>query len=162
MPTISIPKEKLEGFPQLAPGRYQVMLESFAPKKAKSGTSINLNAALVVINHPTANGAKIFNNANTTFPPACYDMAHGLGQKFTGEDTDTDPTIPGEFICKVHGPTCDSSDPENWIYQGPLTQQVGEVEIGLGDDGKGGQSAKLKRFFCRVPGCTAKHSESLL
>lgn len=164
MPTISVPKEKLEGLPQLPVGRYQFRLDGFSPKKPKTqgATSINLNAQLTVINHPTMNDRKVFNNCNTDFPPAMYDMAHAVGVKFLNEDTDPNPKFPGEFNCKVHGPACDSSDPANWDYVGPLLGQVGELEIVMGDNGKGQQVPKLGRFYCRVPGCTAKHSQSLM
>lgn len=162
MPKITVPQEKLEGFPELPPGRYTVRLDGFKPKKAKSGTSENLNAQLTVINHPTANDQKVFHGCNTTFPPALYDLAHALGIKFEGEGTNPNPEFPGEFQCRVHGPNCDSSDPENWQYVGPLLGQVGDLEVVESDNGSGKKQNKLGRFYCRVPGCTAKHAASLL
>lgn len=164
MPKIGVQKESLEGFPEIPIGRYTFRMDGFKPKKAKSGTSENLNAQLTIINHATQNDKKVFHGCNTTFPPALYDFAHACGIKFEGEDTPNDPAaqFPGEFICKVHGPQCDSSDPENWVYQGPLSGQVGELEVVESDNGSGKKQNKLGRFYCRVPGCQAKHSASLL
>jgi len=167
MPKVTVSKESLEGLPPLPTGRYTFRLDSFEPKlsKPKPGKtqSVNLNASLVIINHPDAkiNGRKLTNNANVGFAPSLFDMAHAVGVRFENEGTDN-PEFPGEFQCRVHGPNCDSSDPENWSYIGPLVGQTGELEIMMGDNGKGGQSAKLGKFYCRVPGCTAKHAESLV
>ena len=92
-----------------------------------------------------------------------YDMSHALGVQFDGEAAgDPNPQFPGEFQCRVHGPNCNSSDPENWSYIGPLAGAVGEVEVAESDNGKGGRTTKISKFYCRVPNCTAKHSESLL
>ncbi len=164
-PKIGTPRENLEGMPAMPTGRYTFRLDEFKPAKPKKigSTSINLNANLTVINHPTLSDRKLFNNANTDFAPSMYDMAHACGIKYEGEDDPsvTTPVFPGEFQCRVHGAACDSSDPQNWQYIGPLAGQVGECEVVDADNGRGGRTTKIGRFLCRIPGCTAKHSDNI-
>jgi hypothetical protein len=154
MPKITVNKESLEGLPSLPAGTYDVRLDGFKPRKSKKGDSVNLNAIFKVINNPTYNDREIWLNCNTSFPPAMYDMAHGMGVPFEAEDT-ADPQFPGEF----QGP---DDDPSKWNYIGPLIGRTGQIEVADKDNGKGGTNSGVKRFFCQVAGCTGRHKDSLL
>jgi hypothetical protein len=153
MAKIGISKESLQGLPDLEAGIYEFRIDGFKPKTSSKKTSINLNPQLIVINHSKYNDRHIWHNCNSAFPPGMIDLCHSVGVRFDNEDGD-DPQFPGEFVP-------DGAPIEQTSYQGPLMGQIGKCEVAESDDGKGGKTMKLKRFFCVVPGCTHKHSEDL-
>lgn len=157
MPKITIEKSDLEGLKNPPAGIYDFKLDGFKPKAARAQVgkeaSVNLRPTLTIINHPTMNDKPIMANGNTAFAPFLFDMCHALGVPYEGEDTDN-PSMPGEFV----GP---DDDPTKWDYQGPLAGQVGKIEIG-DTTYKGTAKTDVKKFFCRVPGCQARHRDSLM
>ena len=149
MPKIHAPKESIEGKPQLGGGIFEFRLDGFKPKKSKDGKSTNLNPQMRVINHPTNNDAPIFENMNSQAGWVQQDFCHALGVEM-----EPDGGFPGEF----NGP---ESDPSQWTYMGPLVGRTGRVELVQVPNLKGGMRTTPKKYFCAVPGCTARHTESL-
>lgn len=158
MTKITINKSDLEGKKNPGPGIYHFRLDGFDPKFAKEKPgqerSVNLRPKLVIINHGSLNGESIMTYTNTSYPPELFDLCHALGVKYENEEADN-PSMPGEF----QGP---DDDPTKWQYIGPLAGQTGQLEVAeaVGKDGK--TRSQIKKFFCRVQGCTARHRESLI
>lgn len=161
MPRIHINRDQLEGLKNPPAGIYDFRLDGFKPRNAKKkegkDQSVNLCPQLSIVNHPTLNGAPIFVWGNTAFGADMFDMCHALGILYDGEANGEDELhIPGEF----QGP---DDDPTQWSYLGPLVGQVGQVEIADTVDQRTNQPrTEVKKFFCKVPGCTANHRDSLL
>lgn len=153
MPKMTVSKESLKGSPPCPPGIYEFRCDGFSPKKSKNGQSVNLNPKMVVINHPTLNDRRLFENLNSNAGWIQLDFVHSLGIPMA--DYGAEAGIPGDFI----GP---DDDPEKWTYAGPVSGRVGKLEYAETDNGRGGTKMAIKRFFCTVPGCTEKHSENLL
>lgn len=162
MPRIQTPKDKLASQEQLPPGIYDFTVKEFKPATSKKGGSVNLNPYLRITNHPTLNDRAVFENLNSQAWWVQEDFCHALGVPME-DDGSGGMILPGKFICKQHGEADCKCDPkDNWMYQGPLVGRVGKLEIAMGDNGKGGMVAKVKRYICAVPGCQERHRESLL
>lgn len=162
MARIGVPTESLKGMPPLKPGIYEVRLDKFDPKPSKKpgSNSVNLRPVMKVVNDPNGNNDReIYSNLNSGYPPEMLDLTHAFGQKMieeTGADGVAQSFMPGEFVPP------DEPDPTKWTYMGPLLGSVGKVELAEADNGKGGKTIKVKRYFCNLPGCQEKHKESLL
>jgi hypothetical protein len=158
MPKIGISTDQLEGLKNPPAGIYEFRLDGFKPAWAKEKVgkerSVNLKPQLVVVNHPTLNDAPIMMWGNTAFGVDTFDLCHALGVQYDNEGSDN-PQMPGEF----QGP---DDDPKQWQYIGPLVGQVGKVEIADTTDQHGKPTTGIKKFFCRVPGCTMPPRDSLL
>ena len=160
MPKLSFSKDQLEGksFANPPAGIYEFTLDGFKPKAAKQKdgkqASVNLRPTLRIVNHPQLTGTEIYTWCNTSFPAELYDLSHSLGVPFDGDGTDN-ASMPGEFV----GP---DDDPSQWSYIGPMVGQVGKLEIADTTDQKGAPCTAVKKYFCRVQGCTAEHRDSLL
>lgn len=160
MPKLTFGKEQLQGksFANPPAGIYEFTLDGFSPKAAKvkdgKTASVNLRPTLRVVNHPTLTGSEIFTWCNTNFPAELYDLCHSVGVPFDGDGSDN-ASMPGEFV----GP---DDEPSQWSYIGPLVGQVGKLEIGETTDQNGKPTTAVKKYFCRVQGCTAEHRDSLL
>lgn len=154
MPKITVDKASLEGLPKIPPGIYEVRFDGFKPKFPKNNKdSINLNPQMVVINNPDLKDRKVPENLNSQAGWVIRDMVHAFGLTMGGADG---TELPGEFQPPQE------QDPAKWRYVGPLIGRTGRVEVVDADNGKGGTTAKVKRYFCAVQGCQEKHSESLL
>lgn len=159
MPKVGVNRDQLEGLKNPPSGIYDFRFDGFKPKYAKQKEgkerSINMRPQLIVINNQQFNDAPIMCNGNTAFAAELFDMCHALGLRYEGEaEGSDDMKIPGDF----QGP---DDDPSQWTYIGPLAGATGQVEIGetTGQDGK--PRTQVKKFFCKVAGCDARHRDSL-
>jgi hypothetical protein len=137
-------------------GIHEIRLDGFKPALSKNGASINLNPILKVINtnDPELVGKDVFFNLNTNFFTGIVDFCHAFGEVLTPDGDEF--TIPGTFG------TEDGADPKKWPpYQGVLLGKTAKLEMAEADNGKGGTTVKVKRFFCKVPSCTTQHSDSI-
>lgn len=172
MPNLTFPKSALEPRPNLPAGQIQVMFKGFKPKlsKKKEGKdqSVNLNPELVIVNDPrqTAdgkplNGQKLFETLNLTFLPRLQDFVHAFGVAMTESGDNVD--LPGYFDGDTSNP-----DPAQWgNYQGPLLNEIATLELAEVKSRRSGAKptdtqVDIKRYICRVSGCTVSHMESLL
>ena len=105
MPKINVPRDQVEGFKPVEAGVYDVRLDGFDPKKTKKGDSTNLRPKMVIVNHPTHNDQRLFDNLNQG---AWYlaDFVHCFGLEM--EDQGDGLGMPGEF----QGP---DDDPSKWF-----------------------------------------------
>jgi hypothetical protein len=171
-PNLSFPKTALEPRPALPAGTIQVMFKGFKPKLSKpkpdKAQSINMNPELVIVNDSRQsqdgkplNGQKLFENLNLSFLPRLQDFVHAFGQVMTEAGDNVD--LPGYFDGDTSNP-----DPAHWgAYQGPLLNEIATVELAEVKSRKSGakptdMQTDIKRYFCRVQGCTVQHMESLL
>lgn len=177
MPNLSFPKSALEPRPNLPTGMIQVIFGGFKPKlsKKKDGKeqSVNMNPVLNICNDArtdkdgkSLNGQKLFENLNLTFLPRVQDFVHAFGQEMTvGTDSNGEETVdlPGYF----DGDTT-QKDPALWgQYHGPLQGEMATLELAEEPSRKAGAKptdtqVSIKRYICRVSGCTVNHMESLL
>jgi len=174
MPKMSIPSKSLQPPDPIPPGIYDVMLTGFKPtlSKQKEGKtqSINLNPQMKIINSTetdaegkSLNGKPIFENLNMQAGWVIKDLIHSFGQDFVPSPTPDDPDakgVPGFDIWD----TADMKSPQTWPpYNGPLLNEVGRLEIVQvpGATASAKPRSAVKRYFCRVPGCTEQHSENL-
>lgn len=158
MATLTIPKDVIEGKPSLPAGIVDLRLDGFKPQFSKEKTSYNLRPVLRLVGSQDEDGKErqIWFNMNTNFKPCLVDICHALGQTLV-KNPDGTYSIPGKF----DGP---DEDPSKWVYTGPLLGEVGKaelVEIPSQDDPTKMRNDILQ-FFCRVPGCTEKHSNNLI
>jgi hypothetical protein len=153
------PADSMQPRKVLPPGRYQVRLDGFKQKlsKPKPGKdqSINFNPQMLICNHPTLNGEKIYTPLNQQVGFILDAFAHcfGASLEVVGEAA----VLPGGFIADPNNP----SAIEKMSYQGPLSGQIGELELGVNKSDKGKDQNYIKQFFCRVPGCQTKHPTEL-
>lgn len=167
MAQLGVSKKSLEPPESLPAGVYEIRFDGFAPKLSKKkpdkDQSLNLNPKLIVVNNsnPDINGKKHFENLNMNAAWVIKDFLHAFGVAFDDKGGD-DVVIPGEFIGGA--PSFEGS-----TYQGPLLGRIGKVEIitvpaqdQFGNIKPGEFRGVTKRYFCQVPGCTEKHSESLV
>ena len=169
MPRIGITKESLEGLKNPPAGIYEFRLDGFKPAWAKQkenkDRTINLKPQLVIVNHPTMNDKPIFMWGNTAFGVDIFDMCHALGVQYEDESGDN-PHMPGTFAGPLDGTPNEGGpqdDPAQWNYNGPLVGLIGKVELGETVDQRDNKvRTEVKRFFCKVPGCTMPHRDSLL
>lgn len=159
MPQINVSKDQLKARPPVPAGIYDVRLDKFDPALSAKKDSVNLKPQMTVINHPTLNGRDVYEWLNSGAGFTHIDFCHAFGEKMRGEDdaASSEAGIPGEFI----GP---DDDPSKWSYVGPLLGKVGKIEIVLVPSFKDATKtvSAIKRYFCAVPGCQHKHSESLV
>ena len=175
MAQIAIPKSSLEPRPPMPTGLHEVMFNGFKPKLSKPQVgkeqTVNMNPELKIINSPHVdkegkplNGAKVFTSLNLAFGPGVLDFVHCFGQEMTENGDNVE--IPGMFDGDTSSP-----DPTKWgAYHGPLLGEVGKIEMAeVSVDPKFNKNAKpgdtrseLKRYYCRVPGCTVNHLESMI
>ena len=154
MPRISMSKESLEGpkYPQIPDGLYEVRLDGFEPKISKKGNSTNLNPVLKIVNHPTLNDQRIFDNLNTQADWIIMAFCHAFGQPLVDKGNG-EVDMPGEFI----GP---DDNVTQWVYAGPLTGSVAKVILKqVSYNGK--MSSKVNQWLCNVSGCQEKHPNDL-
>jgi len=144
--------ESLQGPSAFPGGIYELRLDGFEPKFSKDKGSVNYNPKFIVVNHPTLNDRRVFDNLNSKAGWVQLDLCHALG--FEMEVIGDTAFLPGEF----QGP---DNNPTDWHYIGPLVGRTLKVEIAEVDY-KGKTNNKIKRFLCVVPGCKAKHSENLI
>ena len=152
MAKISYSKEDLAGPPPIPEGMYEVRLSGFQPKRAKSGTSTNLQPQMEIVNNPSFNGSRIFDNLNSSASWIVESFCHAFGHALI-PNPNGGGDMPGDFI----GP---DDDPEKWQYQGPLTGSVAKVYIKHADY-NGRTNPRVDQWFCAVPGCTTKHATGL-
>ena len=102
---------------------------------------------------------------NSNFRPGIVDLAHAFGFQLTQNGTG-EYVIPGKFDVPSGA---DENDMSKWVYAGPLLGETCEAELSVEQrrakdgslvDGKFQNSIKL--FYCRVAGCTEKHSVDLI
>ena len=151
-PKMSFSKESLEVKTPLAEGLYELRLEGFAPKGAKSSTSVNLNPIIKVINHPTETGRVVFDSLNSSVPRIIEAFCHAFGLEFV-PDGQGGFNMPGDF----NGP---EGNPEQWSYSGPLTGCVAKAFLKQVEY-NGKTNAKVDQWVCAVPGCQKKHPSGL-
>lgn len=152
MAKIGFSREQLSG--NLLPeGLYEVRLEGFEPDWSKNRTSQNLNPVLKIVNHPTLNGKRIFDNLNSTADWIITAFCHCFGQQLT-PNAQGGGDMPGEFM----GP---DDEPSQWQYQGPLTGSVGKVLV-KNTTWNGKENSKVDQWLCALgPSCTTKHPSGL-
>ena len=151
MAKIGFSKEELAGnvYPD---GLYELRLEGFEPKFAKGNASINTNPILKIVNHPTLNNKRVFDNLNSGAAWIVESFSHAFGQPLT-PNPNGGGDMPGDFI----GP---DDDPTKWQYQGPLSGGVAKVFLKtVAYNGK--DSTKVDQWFCAVPNCQVKHASGL-
>ncbi|MGB2626444.1 MAG: hypothetical protein WAK20_06620 [Candidatus Acidiferrum sp.] len=155
------------------------MFKGFKPKLSKNESvttgekTINLNPELVIVNDPrttpdgkSLNGQKVFTSLNMAFAPAIQDFFHALG--LTLNEVGEDVELPGYFDGDATNP-----DPTKWgTFQGQAVNETAVLELAeIQASKKVGNSyvpdptktrTDIKRYVCRVPGCTVQHMESLI
>jgi hypothetical protein len=154
MPRISMSKESLAGqeYPSIPDGLYELRLDGFEPQWSKNKDSQNLRPVLKIVNHPTLNDQRIFDNLNTKAGWIIQAFSHAFGQSLVDKGNG-EVDMPGEFI----GP---DNDPTQWHYNGPLTGAVAKVILRqVPYNGK--MSSKVDQYLCTVPGCQEKHPNNL-
>lgn len=152
MAKIGFSKEQLEGN-VLPDGLYEVRLEGFEPAFSKKRDSVNLNPILKVVNHPTLNNKRIFDNLNSGASWIVEAFCHTFGQALI-PNANGGGDIPGEFM----GP---DDDPDSWQYVGPLTGMVGKV-ITKKTEYNGKENTKVDQWICSLgAGCNTKHPSNL-
>lgn len=152
MAKIGFSKEQLEGnvYPD---GVYEVRLESFEPEFSKKRDSINLNPVLKIVNHPTLNNKRVFDNMNSGASWIIEAAVHAFGLALT-PNGNGGGDIPGEFM----GP---DDDPTAWQYVGPLTGQVAKVLLKK-TEYQGKESTKVDQWLCALgTQCKTKHPSGL-
>lgn len=172
MPNLSFPKSALEPRPNLPAGTIQVIFKGFKPKlsKKKEGKdqSVNFNPELVIVNDQRTtedgkqlNGQRIFDALNESFLPRIQDFFHALGVPLTENGDNVD--LPGSFDNNTNDP-----DPSTWgEFRSPAVNEIATLELATVKSRRPGAKptdtqTDVKRYICRVPGCTVQHSESLL
>lgn len=155
MAKIGFSRESLEGPPPVPDGQYEVRLTGFKLKMAKSGTSINLNPQLEIVNHPQFNGRPVFDNLNSGASWIVMSFCHAFGFPL-----DPSPNgggdIPGDFI----GLENVQSNPDGVQYQGPLTGSVAKVYLKQVEY-QGKTNSKVDQWFCALQNCNEKHATGL-
>jgi hypothetical protein len=153
MAKISFSKESLAGKPPVPEGLYELRLEGFEPEFSKNKNSVNLNAILKVVNHPTHNGERVFDNTNTGAGWILQAMCHAFGFPLV-DDGNGNMNLPGDFV----GP---DDDPEKWDYVGPLKGAVAKAFVKQ-TVYNGRTSSKIDQWVCALgTGCTEKHPTGL-
>lgn len=172
MPNLTFPKSALEPRPNLPPGTVQVIFKGFRPKlsKKKEGKeqSVNLNPDLQIVNDPRStedgkplNGQRVFEVLNLNFLPRIQEFFHALGVPLT--ENGDDVGLPGYFEGDTNNP-----DPTTWgEFRSQAINEIATLELVTVKSRK--PNAKptdvqtdIKRYVCRVPGCTVQHPESLI
>jgi hypothetical protein len=168
---MGLTKADLSGPKPVPQGLYEVQTTGFRPKVAKSGTSLNYNVELTVVNHPEYEGRKIFHPLNTSFGVAIRDYVHCMGEKLEKRiipgDAQTNQEeaeyLPGMFENQDQFP----EEPEKWgKYLGPLTNKIGRAELDV-TQYQGKDKNEVRSFLCAVAGCAVsepdkKHSTNLI
>jgi hypothetical protein len=146
------------------------MFKGFKPKmsKNKEKPSVNLNPELVIVNDARItpdgkplNGQKLFESLNLSFLPRVQDFFHALGAPMTESGDNVE--LPGYFDGDTSNP-----DPTKWgQFHGPAINEIAELELAEVPSRKSGAKptdtqTDIKRYYCRVPGCTVQHMESLI
>jgi hypothetical protein len=151
MAKISYSKEDLAGnvYPE---GLYELRLDGFECKKAKSGDSVNLNPIIKIVNHPTLNGKRVFDNLNSSAAWIIESFSHAFGCPLT-PNPQGGGDMPGDFI----GP---DDKPEEWQYQGPLSGGVAKAFLKT-KSYNGKESSGVDQWMCAVPGCQISHAKGL-
>lgn len=172
MPNLSFPKSALEPRPNLPAGTIQVVFKGLKPKlsKKKEGKdqSVNLNPELSIVNDQRQsadgkplNGQRVFEVLNMNFLPRIQDFFHALGVPLTENGDSVD--LPGYFEGDTSEP-----DPEKWgEFRSPALNEIATLELATVKSRRVGAKptdtqTDIKRYICRVPGCTVQHLESLL
>lgn len=171
MANLTFPKSALEPRPQLPAGMIQVMFTGFKQKlsKKKEGKeqSVNLNPVLTIVNDSRTgpdgkilNGQKLFESLNLSFLPRVQDFFHCFGLELIEDGDNVD--LPGSFANGTSDP-----NPEKWgLYSGAAINEIGDLELIEVPSRKAGakptdKQTDIKRYICRVPGCTVNHMENL-
>jgi len=157
---MKVSNDKIEGFDVIPPGQYDVKLVSFNPKLSKSGTSLNYNPCMVVVNHPEFAGRKVFDSLNAPWVWADFSHCFGLPLETDGKDN----WLPGEWTGDPAKYKAD--DPATFVYKGPLVGRTGKIEVAV-DNYQGKDSNKVSRYLCAVADCATKfpkirHSTNLI
>lgn len=161
---IRVNKEQLKGF-KCPPGEYEFRFDGWKPRASKDKQSTNLWPVLTIINHPSLTGKELPLVCNTQSGWEHVELIHSLGAGETRYD-DSAPdykTIPGEFEPDAAAP----DDPTKWRYvedpNQPIIGQIGRATVVEVPHYKrqGDTEAKIKKFYCRLPGCQHEHRESL-
>ena len=153
MSKITFSKEQMESnaFPD---GLYELRLEGFEPKLSKNGDSINLNPVVKIVNHPTLNNKRVFDNMNTGAPWIIEAIIHAFGLELV-PNQQGGGDIPGDFLPEGE------PDPSKWTYQGPLTGMVAKVLLKQ-TEYNGRKSSKVDQWMCALgPKCNTKHPQKL-
>jgi hypothetical protein len=154
----------------------EVVFTGFKPKlsKKKEGKdqSVNLNPEIKVVNDSRSdasgkplNGQKLFESLNLSFLPRVQDFCHAFGAPMTenGENVD----IPGYFDGDTSQSNSEAAVAAWGQYHGPLLNEIGTIELAEVKSRKPGAKptdtqVDIKRYVCRVAGCTVNHLESLI
>jgi hypothetical protein len=150
----------------------QVIFTGFKPKLSKKKPdkeqSVNMNPEIKIINDSRntpdgkpLNGQKLFESLNLSFLPRVQDFVHAFGLEMVenGENVD----FPGYFDGDTSNP-----DPAQWgAYHGPLLNEQATIELAEVKSRKPNAKSTdtqtdIKRYVCRVAGCTVNHMESLI
>lgn len=178
-PNLSFPKTAVQDRVNMPGGIYEVMLTGFAQdlSKKKDGKeqTVNLNPILIVVNSigtfpdgKPYNGTRVYDALNIQFNQRILDFFHCFNDKEGCWETETDHGIVDRWAGGATTP-----DPKTWgPYVGPCINAVGKIELvevpqskQVGDKWVPDPTRTrndIKRYFCAVPQCAEKHSESLL
>ena len=146
-------KEEIKGLAPVPEGLYTIRCDGFKPAFSKDKGSVNLNPILKITNHAEYNDRVIFDNLNTKAKWIWKDFCHCLGVPLP-EDAAGDFEFPGNF-------EGNDSEPEKWVYTGPVTGQLGQVYV-VQSVYNDKTSNKIKFYVCKVPNCAEKHSANLV
>jgi hypothetical protein len=159
---MKIENTKLEGMDVIPAGIYEVKLDKFGPKNSKSGTSVNLNPQMSVVNHPDFAGRKVFDSLNQGGAFMYPDFVHAFGLPM--ETDGKDSWIPGTW--DADKAKFKEDDASTWVYQGPIVGRIAKVEIAV-ENFNGKDTNRVRRYICAVADCASKfpkvrHSADLL
>lgn len=160
MAKFTFSKDQLDGSKPLPAGVYDLRCDGLKPRSSKDKKSVNFNPQLKVINSTTHNDEKVWFNMNSGAAFIIRDFIHSCGLTLPGEessDSEVDVQIPGDFVGLDQFP----NDPEKWNYLGPLVGATCQVEL-IETTYNNKPKNDFKRFVCKVPGCTQRHSDNLI
>ena len=172
---IRVTKEQIKGF-KCPPGEYDFRFDGWRPKFSKDKQSVNLWPVLTIINHASLTGKELPLVCNTQSGWEHIELIHslGAGETHINESAPDHKSIPGEFepdpnAPQIAGPDGQpTDDPAKWRYvedpNQPIIGQTGRcIVVEVPHYRRPGDTeAKIKKFFCRLPGCIHEHRESLV
>jgi hypothetical protein len=126
-------------------------------------SAVNFNAQMQVISNGQASDTVVTHWVNANSGRIQKDFCHCFGVEME-KGVDGEEYFPGGFEPDQKDP----NDPTKWVYQGPLINRIGRVEVAPKEvistkTNKPVTYMNIKRFFCALgSACHEQHSEDLL
>ena len=153
--TFKVKKESLEGPKKIPNGIYDVRLDTFEPEFSKDKKSYNFRPVMKIINNPEHNNQRVWENLNSNASWIQTEFCHAFGVVpwKDPQNPDGDPSFPVQF-------EGDMEKPKDWrITRCDMLGATARVEVAETANGKW---INVKRYLCKIPGCTYRHRDNLL